>query len=354
MKFTVLTSEFKEAMAKIEKALPKKAIVPVLENVKISIDSNSCFIYATDLEQFVKTEVCLLRSNENGSFVFYDTKSLIKAMKFFKNPEIEFDVGENSVSVKCGDKKANLKTLDADYPEFPVVNDKLQECNYSAKKLSKRYNTVKYAVSKSETKPILTGIHFDKNNMVTCDGFRLSINTDDEILIQSPFTAHINTLHLCDKILDGNIMISYNKKYIQIKDNSTTIIGRLFDGEYIDYNRVIPNNNNMIKVDTKNFTENLKYLKTFVGNKYDYIAWKGDCLKYQSHEGEYEANIEMQGEFSYTIGFNVNYMLDCLTQFEDEIEVYIGDSNLNPMLFKQGNNTALVLPCRLKEDPFTN
>ena len=352
MKFTVLTSEFKEAMAKIEKALPKKSVVPVLENVKISIDSDSCFIYATDLEQFVKTEVYLLSNRDSGSFVFSDTKSLIKAMKFFKGSEIEFDVGETSVSVKCGDKKANLKILDADYPEFPVVENKLQECEYTAKKLADRYNLIKYAVSKDNRRPVMTGIHFDGNEIVSCDGFRLAVNTDDNLMVSNPFTACLNTLQLCDKMLEGSVTIEYNNKYVEVKDKNTTIIGRLFEGIYINYKGVIPSNYNMLKVDVKNFTENLKYLKTFIKKSTDYIAWNGSCIKYNSSEGEYEANIEMQGAFDYTIGFNVNYMLDCLTQFEGEIEVYMGETNVNPMLFKQGDNTALVLPCRLKEDPF--
>jgi len=352
MKFTVLTSEFKEAMVKIEKALPKKSVVPVLENVKISIDSDSCFIYATDLEQFVKTEVCLLTSIDSGSFVFSDTKSLIKAMKFFKGSEIEFDVGETSVSVQCGDKKANLKILDADYPEFPVVKDKLQECSYTAKKLSERYNLVKYAVSKDSSRPVMTGIHFDGNELVSCDGFRLAVNADDNLIVSSSFTTNVNTLQLCDKMLEGSVTIAYNNKYVEIKDKNTSIIGRLFEGEYINYKGVIPKNYNMVKVDVKNFTENLKYLKTFIEKATDYIAWNGNRIKYNSSEGEYEANIEMQGDFDYTIGFNASFMLDCLTQFEGEIEAYMGDRNVNPMLFKQGDNTALVLPCRLKEDPF--
>lgn len=354
MKFTVLTHEFKEAMAKIEKALPKKSFAPVLENVKINIDSDSCFVYATDLEQFVKTEVSLINSVDNGSFVFSDTKSLIKAMKFFKGSEIEFDVVDSVVSVKCGDKKANLKILDADsdYPEFPVVKDKLQECNYTAKKLSERYNLVKYAVSKTNTKPVMTGIHFDGNEMVSCDGFRLAINTDNNLTINNPFTVCVNTLQLCDKMLDGDITIAYNKKYVEIADKNTTIIGRLYNGEYVQYKSVIPKNNNMLTIDVKNLVENLKYLKTFVENSTDYIAWNGNCLRYNSSSGQYEANIEMQGNFDYAIGFNVNFMLDCLTQFDGSAEIYMGEKNINPMLFRQGNNTALVLPCRMKEDPF--
>lgn len=352
MKFTVLTSEFKEAMAKMDKVLLKKTSLPVLGNIKISIDYNSCFIYATDLEQFVKTEVSLINSVDNGSFVFSDTKSLIKAMKFFKGSEIEFDVVDSVVSVKCGDKKATLKTLDVEHPEFPEVKDKTQECIYTSKKLSERYNLVKYAVSKNSIKPVLTGIHFDGNNIVSCDGFRLAINTDNNLTINNPFTVCVNTLQLCDKMLDGDITIAYNKKYVEIADKNTTIIGRLYNGEYVQYKSVIPKNNNMLTIDVKNLVENLKYLKTFVENSTDYIAWNGNCLRYNSSSGQYEANIEMKGNFDYTIGFNVNYMLDCLTQFDGSAEIYMGEKNVNPMLFKQGSNTALVLPCRMKEDPF--
>lgn len=353
MKFKVSTVDFKNALTKMEKVLPKKAALPVLENVKISVQENSCCIYATDLEQYVKTNIEAYDSTGDAAFVFSDTKSLIKAIKFFNGYDISFEVRDGSVMVQCGDKKANLKTMDASYPNFPEVTNKSEEYSYTADKLSERFNLVKYAVSTNENRPIMTGVHFDGENMVTCDAYRMAVNKDSDLSFKTRFTVTTRTLELCRKILDNKIMVGHNDKYITFEDANTTVIARLIEGLYLDYKSVIPNMGNSVKVNVKDYTDSLKYLKTFIENKTDYVAWKANRLMYRAAMGEYEATISMTGEFDYTIGFNVDYMLDCLTQFEDDVEIVMGESNVKPMLFKQGSNTALVLPARLKEDPFT-
>jgi hypothetical protein len=45
-------------------------------------------------------------------------------------------------------------------------------------------------------------------------------------------------------------------------------------------------------------------------------------------------------------------MLDTLTQFSDKVEINMGNSNIQPMIFKQDDNEAMVLPVRIKDDPF--
>jgi len=349
MKFSVYTDEFKDAILKVEKARAKKSTVEVLENIKMSIENNKCILFASDLEQFVKTEIEVFDKTDDIFFIFRDTKTLIKAMKFFKESVINFDFENENIKIQCGDKKATLATIKSDnFPDFPKVEG-VDVYNYNANKLSERFNLIKYAVGKNIAKPILTGIHFNNNDMVSCDGYRLAINSDDILNTKNPFIVAENTLKLCNDILEQDITISVNNKYIQIKNKNTSIVGRLLDGVYVDYKRVIPQNSNKIECNIKSFADNLKYLKTFLDTKYDPVVWKNDRLILKNSSGIYEGDMNVMGSFDYSIGFNCEYMLESLSQFKAEsINILMGDRNVQPMLFKDENNTAILLPINPK------
>jgi DNA polymerase-3 subunit beta len=350
MKFSVNTFEFKKALSKVEKGL-RKSVLPVLENIKLEVTDGICSLYSTDLNQFIVTNIDAFHCSGSCKFIFSDTKTAFKAMKFFTDDIIDFNFENDIVNLKCGNKKAALKILDDDYPEFPDVKENCEKYLYTAEKLSERYNLIKYAVS-VDNKPILTGVHFNQNEIVSCDGYRLSVNSDNNLQIETPFTVPNNALKLCSDVLEGSISITANKKHIIIEDKNTKVVSRLLDGEYINYKQFIPNNENMITVDINSFIENLRYLKTFTNKKDQDIAWKNDRLCYKNLEGIFESEIKIKGNFDYTIGFNVDFMYETLTQFKDGAEFYMPDNNYKPMVLRRENNFAFILPVKLKRNPF--
>jgi len=111
---------------------------------------------------------------------------------------------------------------------------------------------------------------------------------------------------------------------------------------------------NIITVDVKSFTESLKYLDTFNnGNKDNALAWSNNRLIYKTSSGIFETDIKMQGNFDFVIGFNIKYMLETLSQFKtDKLDIYMPDKNISPIIFSYGSNLALILPVRLKFNPF--
>lgn len=120
-------------------------------------------------------------------------------------------------------------------------------------------------------KPIFQGIHFNNNDMVAIDGFKLAINSNDALNIDTPITVPESALKIAVDVLQGDIKITTDGKYISIKDDNTSVIIRLLGGEYHDYKRSIPTVNNFVDVDIKNFMEALKYLKTFISEKQKHL-----------------------------------------------------------------------------------
>jgi DNA polymerase-3 subunit beta len=356
MKFTVNTSDFKSAITKVMKVTPKKSIVSILENVRVEVVNDRCYLKASNLEQFVTTEIDVYHSDSDGAFVFMDTKLLVKAMKFYKDFEITFEVlNDNKVKVSCGNKSAEqlIFSGEENYPETPVLDiANAVEYSYSASKLKERYNLIKYAVSQTDTRPILTGIHFNGNDMVALDGFRLGLNKDTSLNITVPFTMPAQAFNAVDGILEGDITITANHKLLTMKDKNTTFTTRLLDGEYPDYKNFIHNDGESVEVNIKEFNESLKYFKTFntkeKGCKAIPTVWNNENLSFKNNTGNYESNISVKGEFNFDIGFDMDYMIDGLSQFKsDSVNIRVVSPVAPMVLCDGGDNLALVLPMRI-------
>ncbi|MEG3007287.1 MAG: DNA polymerase III subunit beta, partial [Oscillospiraceae bacterium] len=277
-----------------------------------------------------------------------------KAMKFFKGFEISFDVQDSKVVISCGGKQTSQIFSDKDeflpIPEIDMAT--AQEYKYNIKDLKERFNLVKYATRKDNVKPIFTGIHFDGTNMVALDGYRIAMNTSNELNVSVPFTAQLNGLALMCDVLNRDINIVTNNKYISVSDGDTTVMSRLFEGVYLDYKQAIPNNENEVQVDMAEYSETLKYFKAFKksGNKCQIIAWLNDSLMLLGTDNCSELST-LKGEFQDAIGFNNQYMLDALTQFKAENVKFNMSNSVTPIVIRDDEgNLALVLPIRLADE----
>lgn len=355
MKFTVNTNEFKVAMEKVIKPTTKNKALAILENIHITINNSICRLHATNL---ITTIISCVPTNttEMIDFILDDVKNVCKAMKFFKEYEITFTIDENKLTMACGDKKIsqNIKIETEKDNIFPCINEVIsdKEYTYNINDLKKRVNLIKYAVAKTDLKPIFTGIHFNNSDMVAIDGCKMAINSDELLNIDTPITVPESALKIAVEVLQGDIKIITDNKYISISDANTSVIIRLLNGEFYDYKKNIPTDINFVDIDIKNFSDALKYLKTFIGEKTKVpVQWLGNELKLKTIKGIYEVSINTTNGTNEVIGFNCSYMIDALSQFNDKANIYIGGSN-KAMLIEQGGNTALVLPVRLK--PETN
>ena len=73
------------------------------------------------------------------------------------------------------------------------------------------------------------------------------------------------------------------------------------------------------------------------------------CIK--NSKGEFAAKVDIQGNVNTVYGFNIQYMMDGLSQFKDSDEITIKSGNAySPIILTDNaDNLALVLPVRLKD-----
>lgn len=354
MKFTARTEDFKEAITRASKGIMKNSVNPNLENIKLCVEDHKCQLISTNLEQYISTKFeCV--SEEYGEIVFTDTKSLLKAIKFFTDYNISFETGGGLLRIKCGTKGANQPFLDAEeFPGFPTLseNKTTLSSKYSIKKLTDRFKNTNYATSCSDVKTVHMGIHFNGNDMVGCDGVRLAVNKDDSLGVSSPITVPLKTIEFATVVLKNNIAINCDGRWISFSDEETEVVSKLLEGQYLNYRQIMTQTGQWnVPLNIKEFDDGLKYLSTFDNTKAPApVRFSKNKITMMTSNGTYSSDINTPQYDGEDIGFNARFMMDALKQFKGDVIKLNISGAINPIIITAENdfdNFALVLPVRL-------
>jgi len=348
MKNTVYARDFLTAITKVNKVLPKKTNMPILQQIKVEFTDNKCTLIGTNLEQIIITSIDA--QGDDFSFVFNDTKAILKACKYFEN-DLIFTFDDGKITLNSNKKSCKQFTfIEEEFPNIPKVK---ADDSYiiQSDALLNRYNKVKYAVSTNEKQPVLTGICFRNDKIITSDGFRMAMNTDVSLTVNREIVVPqeaMNLLSIFDKNININMLV--NHKYLSFSNDNTIIISRLIEGNFPKTDSIIPQNSNEeYNIGTKEFENQLKYLNEFTDKQNNIIKFKNGILSTHNN-GEYTSQVDFGQESDIIYGFKCNYMLDAIGQFKNaDIINYKIISKVAPIVITDGSDLALVLPWRLKD-----
>jgi DNA polymerase-3 subunit beta len=230
-----------------------------------------------------------------------------------------------------------------------------------------------YAICHDETKYNLNGVFIkaqEENNrqilrMVATDGHRLSIaekefsgKIDNELQKGVIFPKKgVFELKKMTEEEENDIMISFLDNNAVVKKGNTYVVMRLVDGEFPDYTRVMPvNNDKVIKINREVFFHSLRRMsilssEKFKGIKFDIKAGSMEISASNPELGEAREEIDLDyaGE-PLTVRFNARYLIDVLTVLEDEfVEMDLRDE-LSPAIMRPAASTdfrSVIMPMRL-------
>lgn len=373
MEFSIEKEIFLKGLSRIQGIVEKRNTIPILSNVLIESNYDGIFLTATDLEVGMKAfyPANIAKSGK----ITISAKKIYEITKELPDNEIYFKAKENSwVELKCGKSVFNIVGLAADeFPYFPEPeNDKFITIN--SRIIKEMIDKTYFSISTDETKYNLNGIFFKSEeldedlktlSLIATDGHRLS-------MIKKPVISHqikelekgvifpkkgIYELKKITEDGEADISIGFMDNNAVIKKESTLIIMRLVDGEFPDYKRVVPQNNDLIVTVNKDiFYHSLKRISILSNEKSKGIKLtiKENILELSSSNQEFgEAREELDIDYlgpEITIGYNARYIMDVLqNQDADKIEIHIKD-HLSPGLIKSFNDDdylAVIMPMRL-------
>lgn len=240
----------------VQKAVPSKTTLPILEGILFTAESGKLTLTSTDLELGIETSIDV-DVIEAGSLVMA-SNTIGDIVRKLPDSDVEIVTKDNFIVVKCEGSEFEILGLSKEeFPELPSI-DKDHELTMPAPTLKEMIRQTIFAVSNDEIRPILTGalleVTGEKMTMVALDGYRMAVKTSN-ILNNKSIKAVIpgKTLSELGKILDdteGTVNIFISKNQILFNTGDTVITSRLLEGEFIDYQQLIPDEYK-IKIKTK-------------------------------------------------------------------------------------------------------
>lgn len=361
MKFQIEKEILLDGIQKTQSVITPRATLPILSHILIETQQDTIKLTATDLDIGI---TCVLPVNvqEQGA-ISVPAKRFNDIIRELPEDKITINTKKNNLVVietqPCQFKILGLNR--EDFPKLPEIKEsgvvKLDQVV-----LKEMLQLTSFAVSLDETRYILNGTLFkiQKNNLilVSTDGKRLAFvekklqqETDKNIQIIIP----IKVIHELNRNLqEGELSAVFGSNQVLFDLGNLVIISRLIEGEFPDYQQVIPGvSENKMRIGREAFL--LAIRRAALLTTPDYQAVKMEIFKNKLvvskatpdiGESREEVDVEYKGK-EMAIGFNPQYLIDALKNLTvDTIELELTDSE-KPGVIRTNGYVYIVLPMRL-------
>jgi len=376
MKFIIQRDYLVQSVQDVMKAVSSRTTIPILTGIKITAATDGVTLTGSDsdisIESFIPKE-------EDGNEIveIKQTGAIVLQARFFseiirKLPTdfVEIEVlGSLQTVIRSGKSEFNLIGLDAEeYPRLPQIEEN-NKFYIATDLLKAMIRQTHFAVSTSETRPILTGVNWKiENGELTCiatDSHRLALR-NAKIEAENNETYNIvipgKSLSELSKIIDdsnGQIEIVITENQILFKAKHLLFFSRLLEGNYPDTSRLIPadSKTNLI-LNTKEFLQAIDRASLLAregrNNVVKLAANEDGIIEISSNSPEIGKVVEeiqsqmIEGE-ELKISFSAKYMMDALKALEGtEIKISFTGA-MRPFVIRPLHDETilqLILPVR--------
>ncbi|MCR4780506.1 MAG: DNA polymerase III subunit beta [Ruminiclostridium sp.] len=366
MKFTIDRTTLSDALMNASKASASRSNMPALEGVLIRLKKDVITVTGYDLSMGIKCIIPPIDIVEEGEIVV-NARIFSEMIKRMPAGAVEISTNDLEVTLRSGEIVYKLSGLSGDdYPNIPELRNNVTFYMDEATFKSMIRQTI-HAIAVTDLKPVYMGSNFHiENNILSIasvDGVRMAKRTEPCEYKDLDFVVPKKTLEefmkmLSDEPNEKKISVCIDRNQICLSKEDYTIISRLLEGTFIDYNKI------MSFQETSSATVKMSDLasaldRTLLLNTEKYkcpviCTFENDKLhiEIKSAIGNFNENMPVKYTGSpIKIAFNAKYMIDSLRNSEcDEIKLdFCGD--LQPIRVKpvgDDSYVGIVLPVRNK------
>ncbi len=372
MKFSVSSSELLKQLQVAGGAISNNPVLPILEDFLFKIEDNVLTIIATDMESTIVKKVDIT-SDDNGSIAI-PGKILLETLKALPQQPITFSINPETKAIEITSAYGKYKLSGEDGDDFPDVPhpDFGDDITFSSEILLDGINKTLFATSNDELRLAMNGVFckVEKNNLtlVATDAHKMVKYSfsNVESKERASFIMPKKSLNLLKAALSANepVKMMVNDTNAFFAFNNTTVICRLIDARYPDYNAVIPlNNPNLLVVPRQDFLSSLKRLSIYAGKSHNKVTFSmvDGSLTMISKDLDFSNEATEQMPCEYTgepmdIAFNVKFLSEMLSVLDcKEVHLKLSTSSRAGILVpgEQGENEdilMLLMPLMLEND----
>ncbi|MFN7313989.1 MAG: DNA polymerase III subunit beta [Bacteroidota bacterium] len=370
MKFIVNSTTLLKQLSNIDGVVVAKPIIPILNNFLFDIKDGELKISSTDLETTMTTAIKVEAKEEMS--IAIPSKTTLDLLKTLPDQPLAFSVNldKGAVEIKYDTGRFKLTAQKGDeFPKNPVVEDG-KKFTIPAKVLQKAITKTVFATSTDELRLNLTGVYVQLTNdhitFVATDANRLVKYKRNDVKpgVEESFILPKKALNLLKSSLPNDeteVTIEFNRSNAFFTFNDVSLICRLIDEKYPDYNAVIPKENpNQLQIAKSEFSVAVKRV-SITSNKTTHqirLKFAGSDLTISAEDIDFENEAQEKLTCQYTgedleIGFNSKYLAEMISAVDsEELKLEMSQPNragvLTPVTQDEGEDMLmLVMPLML-------
>ena len=342
MKFVFDKDAMIKEIAIAQEIITNKSPVSILSNILVIAENGTLTIKATDSTVKFTTNVPVDIEEEGRTTIFCD--KFMSILSSLPSGDIEFIQEDIGVTIKPISKKVKFQLKSQASDKFPEIgsSENIPFFELPSKDFKEMIKETIFAVSDDRNRYFMTGVYFVKNGdtltMVATDGRRLS-SVNKNIANVPEFQPAIVPTKILSTVLkhapeEGNIEVTVIDKSIFVKFGSMEFSSVLIDGQFPNYQKVIPENLTMsFQVNKSDLDAALKRTTIMVDKKVSRIIFKisSGVLKLVSPDTELgNADEEIPCRYDgqdISMALNFTYVTEPLKVIDSENVVF--DFNIN-------------------------
>lgn len=345
----------------------RRHTLPILANVLIRKTGSSVQLTTSDLEIQIRTTAEL--DGDSGNFTTtVGARKVIDILRTMPSDQmVSLESNASKLILKGGKSKFTLQSLPAE--DFPLVQEAANfgpVFSVPQKTLKDLLNQVSFAMAVHDIRYYLNGILFvaegKQLSLVATDGHRLAFansTLDVEVPRQEVILPRKTVLELQRLLSDaeGAIEMQFANNQAKFSFGGMEFVTKLVEGKFPDYNRVIPKNHkNSVTLGRLPLLASLQRTAILTSEKFKGVRLNIEpgTLRVASNNAEQEEAVDEldidYGGDAIEIGFNVTYLIDALTNMDQEmVKMELADSNSSALITIPENSTFkyVVMPMRI-------
>lgn len=370
MKFRCNKEELLKGINTVSRFAYSKYQQSILECIHIKTEGEFIYMDAFDMTTAIKTKINAEVAEEGETAI--PARVLNEIISKISSGDIEFERVNNSILITGANASANLQEMDASqfpsFPEYEEDNENVIELKESD--LKDMIDKTSFSVYLGDDRPIFTGLLLETKpeektvSMVGIDGVRLAVYRKEfEGINKIKAIIPSKMLKEASRILeegDEKVKLYFTDSSCFMINDKIEIFTRLLDGEFINYNSIIPSGyKTKIRVNVSMLLQSLDLMMVLAREDSSNII----------HMSIEDSSIRLQSDSKYgnakdviyldhidgddlKIAFNARFLLDIFRVIDDEEVVMEFNGRLQAGVIRPVNSDDylyLVVPVNVAE-----
>ena len=366
MKFTISSSALLATLSTTGKVVSNKNTLPILDYFLFDLKDGILTVTASDLETTLISTVAVDNVEREGT-IAAPVKLMLDSLKEFSEQPLTIEADENTWEITVSWKSGSLKipgTSGLGYPALPELADDKSEVDMDVDMMIGGINKTIFATADDHLRPIMNGIYVNiaegEVTFVATDAHKLvKYNAQAEVPAASSFILPKKPSSLLRSILlreENAVKVAFDKKNVVFNLSGSTLVCRLIEGVYPNYNAVIPAANpNKVIVDRAELLNAIKRVAVCSNQATNLVEFNiaANSINLATKDLDFSYSAQETVMCAYegspiTIGFKSTFLVDILSNIETpSVVIELADSTragvFKPLYDEPQSATTLML-----------